>query len=332
MPRVTPFVARVRGRGTHEVTTPDPLADDDRYRVRNAGSRRRTATTGQSGHQTQHVRGRSAAAVAWSLSSRERYRHGARPSRRCTLRLDAHVEIAVVERGRSRRRGRHHAPPSAYTRTAASTGHGPTATSTDARSRARATSRRASPDRTRSGTVATTNATPSSNAATTVLHRSAGQRRITAHRSSSTPAACRGPRTQRAVRVDRSRPTPPSRSPRPRARASTDVTPAPSDTVDRDRRTAPHPAARQQLPERPGDREPAFARRDERPDLPRDLPQSGRIDAAGSISEPEVAAVTARPYRTYVRYGKRALTSGYWTGDGLYSRPRASKDQPASSP
>ena len=178
----------------------------------------------------------------------------------------------------------HHAPPSACTRTAASTGHGPTATSTDARSRARATSRRASPTRNRGGTVATTSATPSSNAATTVLQRSAGQRRTTAHRSSSTPAAAaaRAPSVPYGSTIA-------AHSPAAVAAAAsanaTVVTPAPSDTVDRDRRAAAHPAARQQLPER--------RRRPRAGDLPprRTAGPAPRPPATGPArphSEPEV--------------------------------------------
>ena len=109
--------------------------------------------------------------------------------RRCAFRFHAHMEIAGVEP----------AAPGVDTAPLATFGVHPhrrfdrPRTDRDEHGRAlraRATSRRASPTRNRGGTVAATSATPSSNAATTVLQRSAGQRRITAHRSSSTPAAC----------------------------------------------------------------------------------------------------------------------------------------------
>ena len=134
----------------------------------------------------------------------------------------------------------------------------------------------------------------------------------------------RGARTERAVRVDDRGPLPRLRR-RRRERERDRRDPDPADPVDRHRRAAAQPAAREQRAERPGDREPAFARGEERPDLRR---------ASSEIEDRPPPPPTVSNIRSI---GKRALVRSatalrYWTGEGLYSRPRASKDQPASSP
>ena len=193
MPRVTPSArasreaARTRSRlPTRSRTTTGTS--------RSASSRRRAAITGQSGHQTQPVRltwlprsairGSAASArLTWLLAP-----HGSHRARRRGLRFHVYVELARASRPLPASSPRH-APPRACRRSVASAGHSPSATSTAARSRARAVSRRASLVRKRGGIVATTSATPSRRAPTTALHRSGGTRRTTAHRSSSTPAS-----------------------------------------------------------------------------------------------------------------------------------------------
>ena len=93
--------------------------------------------------------------------------------------------------------------------------------------------------------------------------------------------------------------------------------------------STPRPAA---LPERAVDREPPIPGRDQRPDLSRDLRNRARRALTPNRKcrrhPPTVANI--RSYGN--RPGRRTDRTDYWTGEGLYSRPRASKDQPASSP
>ena len=109
----------------------------------------------------------------------------------------------------------------------------------------------------------------------------------------------------------------------------TDVTPAPSTpstATVAPRRTPPPGSSSPSAPSTASRRSPAATNG-------RTCPATSRNRARAPSLRTGSAAVTPRPYRTYVRYGKRALIVGsYWTGEGLYSRPRASKDQPASSP
>ena len=215
------------------------------------------------------------------------------PRARSTLRLDADVELARVERDPTRRPGRSTHPLRRTGASTASTGHGPIATSTAARSRARATSRRASPGRTRDGTVAATNATPSSKAATTVLQRSAGQRRITAHRSSSTPAL-RGTRAPSVPYGSTIAAHSPACVAAAASASATDVDPDPTHSVDRHRRAAAQPSTRQQRAEGPGDREPAITRGEERANLPRELGIDHRPPPSPDRSEHTFVSATGR--------------------------------------
>ncbi len=152
---------------------------------------RRAAITGQSGHQTHPVRVTCASPGPAPLPLPPLIR----PARAGALLFPRRAR-----RARPVRAGLHRirAPTSstrAYRRRDASAGHGPSVTSTVARSRARAVSRRASPGRSPGGTEAATSETPSSRAPTTVDHRSGGTRRTIAHRSRATPtsAAARAP-------------------------------------------------------------------------------------------------------------------------------------------
>ena len=156
-----------------------------------------------------------------------------------------------------------------------------------------------------------------------MLQRSAGQRRITAHRSSSTPAsaAARAPSVPYGSTIAAHSPVcvaAAAERERDRCRPRSD------DSVDRHRRAAAQPSTRQQRAEGPGDREPAFTRGEERANLLREL----GIDHHRR-HPPTVANI--RSYRQPTG-SRRAGDARYWTGDGLYSRPRASNDQPASSP
>ena len=175
---------------------PGPAVGDDHDRgVDQRGIERRAATTGQSGHHSAQVR---RGLLHLSRSSRPRELADAGTGRG-TPALDLDPEPARLEDTRPRGRSSH-AEPVACSVNRALPGHTAprvsATTSTDSRSRARASSRRASPRLTPRGTSASTRLTPSSRAATTVAQRAGGTRRTTANRSSATPAsaAASGPR------------------------------------------------------------------------------------------------------------------------------------------
>ena len=143
------------------------------------------------------------------------------------------------------------------------------------RSRARATSRRASPTRTPAGTSATTRLTPSSSAATTVAQRCGGH-----------PAHHREPReihprlrARRARRGVPGRSTAAAHSPAAVAAAASpsanDVTPAPGSPRDRHHRPPLQHAPGDERAERTGDGQHAVARQHQRRAPPGHLVEVG---------------------------------------------------------
>ena len=112
----------------------------------------------------------------------------------------------------------------------------------------------------------------------------------------------------------------------------TDVTPAPSTpstATVAPRRTPP-----------PGSSSAERARRPRAGDLPRrrtggPAPRPPATGTAPSLRTGSAAVTPDRTEHMFATATDRSRSAGdarYWTGEGLYSRPRASKDQPASSP
>ena len=131
IPRVTPTARASADAHAHDVAAPDPLAHDERPVAQivapMSSACRRAAITGQSGHHTQPVRAHG------------RPRH---PGRACRARACTPFPSTRTSssRGASSPPPAHEARPvagrCAWRRRDASTGHGPSATSTVARSRA----------------------------------------------------------------------------------------------------------------------------------------------------------------------------------------------------
>ena len=273
IPRVTPDRARLGRRAAHDVATPDAFAHDERtipQIVPHRCCRRDGGPRSPASPDTTHTPYGSSGVTSSRLCALIRPAACARtpfPSTRTsTAQPGASRPPPVASPDQFR--------PCAWRRRVASTGHGPSATSTVARSRARAVSRRASPGRRLGGNLRPRRAKP----------RRAGRRRPSPNvrarpggRSRTVPAR-RRPRPPPAPpwsrRGRRPLPTRPRRwSPR-RAGAQRSSTPHPvahraqpccrveyrppgeGDRSDRRRRGAGHRPA---PPERPGWPPPATA-------------------------------------------------------------------------